>query len=185
MKKMLMSLVMAVMAMLSISAFAIEEIVVCGKKFSAKDLEEIEIYEVCPGMELCSGRKLRVSGKVSIGSSRITDKTTAGIYAHHGIDIELMPGSFLHIDVPLARDESGEPKTQYGIAVGNISGAGSGGLHIYGPGTLSIAHDGEKGGGIVTRSGNVMVTDGASVRVQTKSGVSAILAGDPAGLSSA
>lgn len=103
---------------------------------------------------------LRMSGNVAIG----------GIGADRTIIIELMPGAFVHVAAPKPETDAGKPKKTYGIAVGQ-------GLLIHGNGTLLVSHTGtnyvKQGYGILSGQtlgweGDLLMTDGASVRIRTE-----------------
>ena len=106
---------------------------------------------------------LRMSGNVSIN----------GIDSKKSIAIELMPGSFTHITAPRPYTDTGNNKSVYGIYCEH-------GLLIHGSGALSVSHLGSslssQGCGIAIRYCDLLITGGASVRVQT-AGVPAIEAG--------
>ncbi len=99
---------------------------------------------------------LKLSGNVTIGGD--------GISASRSLVIELAPGSYTHV-APTKLYKNGNPLDAYGVRSGC-------GLLITGPGTLSVSHAGEKGAGISTGNvlaweGDLLITDGAFVRVQS------------------
>lgn len=111
------------------------------------------------------GPVLQLTG--DIWTLKLSGNTTIegeGISATRSIVIELAPGSYTHID-PKTSNKSGNPINAYGVYAGC-------GLLITGPGTLSVSHMGERGAGISTGNalgsqGDFLITDGASVRIQS------------------
>ena len=182
-KLMMMMAVLSWFAMCTISAFAnaksdwmalhdnpkislTNTIVVGSQTIHTRDLlkKGIHYMVVCPGVELVLVSQaiwtLRMSGNVTIDGGISSDRSLA---------IELMPGSFTHVIAP-SPYRNGKPSDVYGI----IAGCG---LLIHGCGTLSVSHEGEENflsqgsgisaGNVLGWNGDIMVTKGASVRVQT------------------
>ena len=143
-------------------------IVVAGNTIHTADLLDGGIFKqyVCPGVFLVLD-----FARTSIWTLQLSGNNEIGfISASRSLAIELMPGSFTHVVAPAPYNSKGTPNRVYGIRTGC-------GLLIHGCGTLSVSHHGKEsflsqGSGISVGNehgwnGDLLVTDGASVRVQT------------------
>ena len=124
-------------------------------------------------MPRCSGVELVLYANAPVWTLRMSGNAHVDGYeirANRSFAIELTPGASAKIRAPYPYTNSGKTtNTVYGIYCDY-------GVLIYGNGTLSVSHNGSRGHGVKASHGDLLITGGASVHVQTD-GARAIDAG--------
>ena len=136
-------------------------------------LEDWPDNEIARGVfPRCSGVELVKYAGVPVWTLRMSDNAFVDceISANRSFAIELTPGASAKIRAPYPYTSSGRTTNAvYGIDCYY-------GVLIYGNGTLSVSHNGSRGHGVKATYGDLLITGGASVHVQTD-GARAIDAG--------